>query len=99
MRRGTTPVNHISTDMDLTGATALYVTYQQNDETVLEKTLQDATITEKEVAIQLSQEDTLLFEEGSKVYVQLRAVLPDGNCVASNIMSVKVEKILKDGVI
>lgn len=96
MRRGTTPVNTIKTDMDLTGATALYVTYQQDGETVVEKELEDVEISESEITIHLTQADTLAFAAGT-VSIQVRAVLADGNRVASGIMKTKVERILKDG--
>ena len=98
MRRGTTPTNTFTVDVDLRQATALYVTYKQNSRVILEKTLADATITETSVAVTLTQEDTLAFAQGS-VHIQIRAKYSDGAAIASNIIVAPVDQILKDGVI
>ena len=98
MRRGTTPTNTFTVDVDLRQATALYVTYKQNSRVILEKTLADATITETSVAVTLTQEDTLAFAQGS-AQIQIRAKFVDGAAIASNIITASVDQILKDGVI
>ena len=41
MIRGTTPTNIFNVDVDLTTATAIYITYNQNGKTVFEKSLAD----------------------------------------------------------
>ena len=98
MRRGTTPTNTFTVDVDLRQATALYVTYKQNSRVILEKTLEDATITETSVAVTLTQEETLAFSKGT-VSIQIRAKFADGAAIASNIITSSVDQILKDGVI
>ena len=98
MRRGTTPTNTFTVDVDLRQATALYVTYKQNSRVILEKTLADATITETSVAVTLTQEETLAFGKGT-VSIQIRAKFVDGVAIASNIITANVNAILKDGVI
>ena len=98
MRRGTTPTNTFTVDVDLRQATEMYVTYQQNGETVLEKTLEDVTVTETAIEIALTQEDTLAFAQGT-VQMQIRAKFGDGAAIASNIIVAPVDQILKDGVI
>lgn len=96
MRRGTTPGIYISTDIDLTGAENLYVTFQQLDTVVFEKTLDDCTIEKDHIVVILTQDDTLSLNHKYKVYVQIRGTL-DNAKIASNIMMTSVEKILKDG--
>ena len=98
MRRGTTPTNTFTVDVDLRQATELYVTYQQNGETIFEKTLEDVTVTETAIEIALTQEETLAFSKGM-VQIQIRAKFLDGAALASNILATSVEQILKDGVI
>ena len=98
MRRGTTPTNTFTVDVDLREATALYVTYKQNSRVILEKTLADATIEETSVAVTLTQEETLAFSKGT-VMIQIRAKFADGAAIASNIITANVNAILKDGVI
>lgn len=95
MRRGTTPTITITTDIDLTGASNLFVTFKQGDRIAFEKTLEDVTITENSVICELDQNDTLALKDGL-VRFQIRATLGDSK-VASNIMTASVDEILKGG--
>lgn len=101
MRRGSTPTNTFTLDVDLSTAT-VYITYEQNGKTVLEKTGEDLTFTSDQngyyIAVTLSQEETLKFSEG-KVLIQIRYVFPNGTADASNIIQTTFERIIKDGVI
>lgn len=98
MRRGTTPTNTFTVDLDLTLAQVLYITYKQGGRTVIEKKLEDVTITAETLTVTLTQADTLKLRDGS-VDIQIRARLIDGSAPASQIMTVPVEAILKEGVI
>ena len=98
MRRGTTPTNTFTVDVDLTQAEALFVTYKQNSRTIVEKALDAVTVTAEEITVELSQADTLKFKKG-EVEMQIRARLPDGSALASQIMTAPVESVLKEGVI
>ena len=98
MRRGTTPTHVFSVDADLTSADAIYITYRQNQKNILEKTIEDITVTEKKIETQLTQQETLMFQKG-EVEIQIRVKMPDGSAYASQIMKVPVEMILKEGVI
>ena len=98
MRRGTTPTNTFTVDVDLRQATAMYVTYKQGGTVLLEKTLEDITVSEDKIEVELSQEDTLAFKNGT-VQIQIRAKFVDGSALASNIITVNMNAILKDGVI
>lgn len=100
MRRGTTPVLTFELPEAIT-ISALYITFQQNRQTVLEKGLTDVTYEQESgtITLPLSQEDTLLFSELEPVWVQIRLRDNLGNAVASEPMRVSVEEIFKDGVI
>lgn len=98
MRRGTTPTNTFTVDVDLTTAIAVFVTYKQGDRLLVEKDIGDLDITATKVEVALSQEDTLAFAQGS-VQIQIRAKFGDGAAIASNIIVAPVDQILKDGVI
>jgi hypothetical protein len=80
---------------------ALYITFQQNRQTVLEKDLTNVTYEQESgtITLPLSQEDTLLFLELEPVWVQIRLRDNLGNAVASEPMRVNVGEIFKDGVI
>ena len=99
MRRGTTPSHTFTTDIDLTGAEVIYITYKQNGMTVMEREIGDMSISPTEVTVELSQTDTLMFRAGGTVEVQIRARFQDGTAVASNIMTTTANRILKEGVI
>ena len=96
MRRGTTPTLTISTDINLTEASNFYLTFKQGDRIIFEKTLTDVTITEDTVSVWLTQAETLALKDGRMVSFQIRATLGDQK-VASNIMTAKVDEILKGG--
>jgi len=98
MRRGTTPTNVFTVDVDLRNAVSLYVTYKQNGRTIIEKKLEDVEVLEESVSVELTQADTLKFKNG-EVQMQIRARLPDGTVLASDIMTASVSAILKDGAI
>ena len=64
MRRGTNPVLTFELPEAIT-ISALYITFQQNRQTVLEKDLTAVTYDKENgiITLPLSQEDTLLFSE------------------------------------
>ena len=96
MYRGTTPTNVFRTDVDLSNASVLFITYKQGGKLVLEKSIEDVQIEKKNLIVELSQKDTLLFSEGI-VTIQIRAKFPDGSTVASSLVRTSTSEILKDG--
>lgn len=96
MHRGTTPINIFQTDVDLTNASVLFITYKQNDKVILEKSIDEVKIQNNIVSAYLSQKDTLLFTEGI-VTIQIRAKFPDGSVIASALIRTSTYEILKDG--
>lgn len=98
MRRGTTPTHTFNTDLDLTAAEVIYITYQQDCKN-LELTGDRITRDINKVIVTLTQEETLAFAEDQPVYIQIRARFGDGEAVASNIIKVDAREILKDGLI
>lgn len=100
MYRGTTPAHTFTTDTDLSEADVIYITYKQNGQIVLEKTKADITFDtvqqEYTMTVGLSQAETLALDD-SQVAIQIRARFSDGRAIASNVISVPVRQILKDG--
>lgn len=96
MYRGTTPINIFRTDVDLTNASVLFITYKQNGKIVLEKSIDEVKIQKEIVTVSLSQKETLLFTEGI-VTIQIRAKFPDGSTIASNLIRTSAKEILKEG--
>ena len=99
MRRGTTPAIVLTVDADLTGYT-VYVTLKNGGKelTILNSGL---TITvdqgESTIAFSLTQQQTLDFKVGT-CEVQVRAI-KDGTAIATDIQTLEVGRILKEGVI
>lgn len=99
MYRGTTPTNIFTSELDLSTADVLYITYKQLGKVLVEKTKSDVTFGDGTITVTLTQDDTLKFSEDKYVYVQIRARFADGSAVASNIIETPAQAILKDGVI
>ena len=110
--RGTTPTHIFSCDIDLKDIDSLYLTYSQDGQTIIEKTLDDVTINEddKTISVTLTQEDTLKFQNDKwswlepntnysyrKIKLQARIKFTDGTVLASDIILIDIEDILKDG--
>lgn len=97
MYRGTTPTFTFTLPFSCKQITALSVCFAQQKQIVLEKALCDCAIKENTLTVNLTEEETLLFDQDKGlVEMQLRVGCGDAR-MASNIMLVSVERILKDG--
>lgn len=99
MRRGTTPTHEFVVDVDMTSATAIYITYKQREKVILEKNIDDITVTDTKLMVTLTQEETLMFNINNIVEIQIRAKMDTGEAIASNIIKTSAQRILKEGVI
>ena len=101
MIRGTTPTLEFTLPFDTSLIAEIYVTMTQNGKTVLEKTLSDCNCSGTSVSLTLTQEDPLKFQQQprSQAEIQIRVRTTAGEALASDIMSVYVGRILKEGVI
>lgn len=95
MTRGTTPVLVFRLNESVPFDT-LYVTFEQDDTIVLEKTLEDVHIEENSIYLSLSQADTLAFDSRKILKVQLRGKVGE-KAYASGIKRLDVQSIIKDG--
>lgn len=105
MRRGTTPTHKFKPKtkqgeaIDMRSADVVYMTYKQDGKTIIEKTKDDMEITEEEMVIHLTQEETLAFSTLGNVEIECRARFADQSAIASCILKTTAQRILKDGVI
>ena len=111
MRRGTTPTNTFKTKTDVTGMAALFITYMQGGETIIEKSLPDIDIYEEQktegeetitiyvMETKLTQEETLALNSHGEVEIQVRGKYTDGSVIACPVIKAPVCRILKEGVI
>ncbi len=97
MYRGTTPTFTYKLPFAGERITALNLCFAQQGEVILEKPLSACTVEGNGVQVTLTEEETLLFDsQKGMVEMQLRIGCGESR-MASNIMKVSVEQILKDG--
>ena len=99
MIRGTTPTLEFTIPFDTSLLSEAFVTLSQNDEVVLDKPLSDCKCDGRTLSVKLTQEETLLLDCQCKTEIQIRAKTLEGDALASNIITVNTDRILKDGVI
>lgn len=99
MIRGTTPKLCFKLPFDTNILKECFITFNQNNKIILEKTLKDCLKKSNSLYINLTQEETLSFATNNNIKIQLRAKTIDGNVIASNIIIVSAGEILKEGVI
>ena len=99
MIRGTTPTLEFLLPFDTSILAEAFVTLSQNGTVVVDKQLTECNCTGTKLSVRLAQEDTLKFDCDCKTEIQVRARTQTGDALASNIITVNTERILKDGVI
>lgn len=102
MYRGTTPTItlKLSTELDLTAVVDMFVTFKTGYE-IVDVDIEQLSIDteENKVAVTLTQEQTLALQPSDQCEVQVRFTLNNGYSYATNIATINVNRILKDGVI
>jgi hypothetical protein len=100
MFRGTTPDLVINVgDIDMSHVTELWLTLSQHGTEKINKTLDDVTVDGSTISCTLTQEETLSLKASPSTVMQMRFLMDDGQAMATPIVKVPVEAILKDGVI
>lgn len=94
MRQGTT-ITHIFNLPFTTDTVAdVQISYEQNNAIKVEKILADCVLNNNTVSCKLTQIETLNFEVGFPVYVQVKVLLKDGNVLASQAIPIQPKIIL-----
>lgn len=99
MRRGTTPTIEIGipTDINVADSKALFISISQNKSVVIEKKLSEVSIVNNKVTVELTQEDTLKLKPNISATIQIRFVLSTNRAFASQIKSIDISEVLKEG--
>lgn len=97
--RGTTPTLEFVLPFETASLAEAFVTLSQNRTVKVDKTLADCERSQSKLTVRLTQEETLKLCGDCRTEIQIRAKTVDGEAIASNIMTVQTERILKDGVI
>ena len=97
MTRGTTPELTFQLPFDAGALTKLSIAFEQDGVLVLEKKLEDCTVSGQQVSVRLTEEDTLAFRQnGSVLQILLRCVFGEKR-MSSEFITAKVGRILKEG--
>ena len=99
MIKGTTPTHTFFLPFDTGMIKDARITYSQNGSVVLKKEAKNCAMEGNEVSVKLTQEDTMMFNEGVCVEVQVRVLTLAGDALASEIVRIGCDRILDDGVL
>ena len=95
--RGTTPTLEFKIPFETNAIQNVYITFNQSNQNILEKTENDCIMEGKTITCKLSQTDTLLFDERLNIDIQIRIKTITDEALASNIITESVRQVLKDG--
>lgn len=98
MQRGTTPTHIFTLPFDVEQAEEIRVLYAQDGDVKIKKEKEDLQILFNSITLKLTQEETFLFDTKSLVEIQIRVKM-DNNVFASDILTVRVQKLLEDEVL
>jgi hypothetical protein len=99
LRRACSYEATIKTPVAPSNYSAILVTFQQGGVNLVEKTLQDLTLTATSIIVKLTQEETALFEAKKKAYLQVRCYASTYDAPGSAVWDIPVEAALNDEVL
>lgn len=99
MIRGTTPTHVFRFPFDTGLLKDLRITYAQNGETVVERSLTDCDLNGNELSFILTQEETLRFSDDVRVERQIRALKTNGKVFATDVEYMSVARVLNEEVL
>ena len=97
MIRGTTPKLEFTIPFDTGQLVEAYITISQKGSIVIDKPLSEIICDGNVMSLHLTQEETLKLKADSIAEIQIRVRTNAGEALASNIIQVSTERILKDG--
>lgn len=97
MFRGTTPTLTFNLSMPVANISEAFVTLMQNHKIIVQKTGKNVTARGSAISCKLTQQETLMLSTSFPLEIQLRIKMTDGTALASEIFTVQVGRILRDG--
>lgn len=94
IQQGATPTHKFKTKYTRDFVDSVIVTYAQNDEIVFNKDGEEVTIEDNAIFVELTQEETLKFDEKYDVQMELKIKSKNGKVIPSNIIYASVGKVL-----
>jgi len=99
MIRGTTPTHIFALPFDVSNVAECMVIYAQDDTEVLHKKTDACSMSGNELRVELTQEETLLFDCSKNVQIQLRVLTTEGKALATKPAIYPVHKCLNSEVL
>ena len=99
MIRGTTPTHIFNVPFSTSLIKELRISYAQDGLIVLEKTEATATLTDNTISVELTQEETLSFNDKKNIALQVKVLTTDGKVLATQIQQVRVDRCLSEEVL
>lgn len=99
VRPGTTPIISFYLPFEVDLVAELWFTMVQRGVEVFTKELDDMEIEGSKIIVKMTQEETLKLASGQKVEIQVRIRTTGDDAIASQVETVDVDRILKNGVI
>ena len=97
--RGTTPDQIFTLPFERKDIDDLRITYTQNKEKIITKTMKDVEFEGNDVSFTFSQDETFKFSEKHQVQVQLKIKTINGQVLNSDIIYMRVDPALDEEVI
>lgn len=99
MIRGTTPTLEFTLPFNVSVIARAWVTLSQRNNVVLNKEFEECNCVDDKLTVKLTQEETLLLDCNCNTEIQIRIRTHEDESLASDIITVRTHRILKDGVI
>lgn len=102
MKRGSTPTFIFTIPFDVSLIKSVFVTMKQtigNEVIQVDKSIDQCGLQDNQISCNLTQEDTLKFDSYRNALVQLRVLTVDDESLVSDVFTVLVGELLKEGVI
>ena len=97
--KGTTPTHTFEVGIDTNIIATVKIIYAQNNKIVLTKNTEDCLISDGVISVQLSQEDTFLFDQNLDVEIQIRIITSGDDSICSDIIKTEVMRCLENEVL
>lgn len=99
MRKGTTPTLTFTIPFDTAEIDCLRIILANDNNVILVKDDNECTLKGNEITVQLTQEETFLFDCDSMNQVQIRIKMKSGEVVSSDILKLPVKRCLDSEVL
>lgn len=97
MIRGTTPTLEFTLPFNTNILAEAWITLSQHNTVVLNKKLEECELEDQKLVIKLTQAETLILDCEYNTEIQVRVRTKEGEALASDIITVSTDRILKDG--